>query len=143
MQLRRWLEVLDQPKLVDGADTPILDGVHALPNKMQTETARLNFVEATAAQLCGIDGGTVVAEQNFEAVGLLGRPRGHTATTEFDGLICPSVIAMAHDIGQSFVDRARDGAPVGRRKPEDLGEAFKRATHDKQQFRIAKQFEFQ
>lgn len=61
----------------------------------------------------------------------------------FDGLIGPAVIAMAHDVGQSFIDRARDGAPILRRKAEDLGEAFKRAADDTEELRIAVQFQLQ
>jgi hypothetical protein len=48
---------------------------------------------------------------------------------------------MAHDIGQSLVNRAGDGTAIRRREPEDLGEAFESATHDAKQFRIAMQFE--
>jgi hypothetical protein len=110
---------------------------------VQTETARLDFIEAAAAQLCGVDGRTLVAEQNFEAVAALGSARPDTGATHFDGLIRPSVIAMAHDIGESFIDRSRDGTAVGRRKTEDLGKAFESATHDAEQFRIAVQFELQ
>jgi hypothetical protein len=50
---------------------------------------------------------------------------------------------MAHDVGQSFVNSARDGAAVGRRKAEDLRKTFERSTHNEQQLGIAKQFEFQ
>jgi hypothetical protein len=49
-RLRRRPEILDQPKLIRVASAPILDNVHALANKVQTEAARLDFVEATAAQ---------------------------------------------------------------------------------------------
>jgi hypothetical protein len=49
-RLRRWLEILDQPKLIRVASAPILDNIHALANEMQTEAARFDFVEATAAQ---------------------------------------------------------------------------------------------
>jgi hypothetical protein len=50
---------------------------------------------------------------------------------------------MAHHIGQSFIDGARDGAAIRRSEAENLGKAFERAAHDAQQLRIAKQFEFQ
>jgi hypothetical protein len=50
---------------------------------------------------------------------------------------------VAHDIGQSFIDGARNGAAIRRRKPEDLGEAFKRTAHDAEQLRIAMQFQLQ
>jgi hypothetical protein len=141
--LRRWLEVLDQPKLIRATSALILDGIHTLANKVQTQPARLDFVEAAAAQLCGVDGRTPVAEQNFEAVAALGSARPDTGATHFDGLIGPSVIAMAHDIGESFIDRTCNGTAIRRRKAEDLGKAFERATHDAEQLGIAVQFELQ
>jgi hypothetical protein len=97
---------------------------------MQTEAAGLDFVEAAATQLRGVDGGTLVAKQYFEAVGELGTARGYAGAIHFDGLIGPSVIAMAHDVGQGFVDRAGDGAALRRREAKNLGEAFERATND-------------
>jgi hypothetical protein len=141
--LSRWLEILDQPKLIGTASALVLDGIHTLANKVQTQAARLDFVEAAAAQFCGVDGRTLVAEQNFEAVAALGSARPDTTAAHFDGLISPSVIAMTHDIGESFIDRSRDGTAVGRRKAEYLGKAFERATHDAEQFGIAVQFELQ
>jgi hypothetical protein len=110
---------------------------------MQAQAARLDFVEAAAAQFCWIDGRTLVAEQDFEAVAALGGARADTGATHFDGLIGPSVIAMAHDIGESFIDRACDGTAIRRRKAEDLSKAFERATNDAEQFRIAVQFKLQ
>jgi hypothetical protein len=97
---------------------------------MQTEAAGLDFVEAAAAQLRGVDGGTLIAKQNFEAVGELGTARADAGAIHCDRLIGPSIIAMAHDIGQGFVDRAGDGATIRRRKAENLSEAFERATDD-------------
>jgi hypothetical protein len=97
---------------------------------MQTEAAGLDFVEAAATQLRGVDGGTLVTKQNFEAVSELRTARGYTGAIHFDGLIGPSVITMTNDVGQGFVNRAGDGAAIGRRKAEDLGEAFERATND-------------
>src|SRR5258707_11132233 len=88
-----------QPKLIGAASALILHGIHTLANKVQTQAARLDLVEATAAQLCGVDGGPPVGEQNFEAVAALGSGRPDTGATDFDELIGPSVIAMAHDIG--------------------------------------------
>jgi hypothetical protein len=50
---------------------------------------------------------------------------------------------MAHDVGQSLVNRTGNRAALWRRKPEYLRKTFEGATHNEQQFRIAKQFEFQ
>ena len=125
-------EILDQPKLIGATNTLILDNIHTLPDEVQTETTGLNFVEPAAAQLCGVDRGTLVAEQDFQAVSHPGRARRHAPTVKFDGLIGLSVIAMAHDVGQSFVHRARDRAAVGRRKAEDLRKTFERATHNEE-----------
>jgi hypothetical protein len=36
---------------------------------------------------------------------------------------------MAHDIGQGFINGTRNGPTIRRRKTENLGEAFERATH--------------
>jgi hypothetical protein len=139
--MRRWLEVLDQPKLIGAACPLILHGIHALANKMQAQAAGLDFVEATATQLCGVDCGTLVAEQNLKAVGALGSAWAETPAIHFDGLVGPSVIAVAHDIGESFVHGAGDGPAIRRREPEDLSKAFERATHNAEQFGIAKQFQ--
>jgi hypothetical protein len=48
---------------------------------------------------------------------------------------------MAHDIGQSLVNRAGNGTAIRWREPEDFGEAFERPAHDAKQLRIAEQFE--
>jgi hypothetical protein len=50
---------------------------------------------------------------------------------------------MSHDIGESFVHGAGDGATIGRRKTEDFGETLQGATHNEEQFRVAKQLEFE
>jgi hypothetical protein len=110
---------------------------------MQTEAARLDLVEAAAAQLLGVDRRTLIAKQNFQAIGQMGRATAYTFATYSDGLIGPSVIAMAHDVGQGFIDGAGDGATLGWREAEDLREAFKRAPNDGKQLRVTVQFEFQ
>jgi hypothetical protein len=50
---------------------------------------------------------------------------------------------MSHDIRQSFIHRARDGAAIRRRKTENLREAFKSAAHNTEQLRIAVQLQLQ
>src|SRR6266481_1228310 len=107
--MRCWLEILNQPKLIDSAHTLILNRVHALPNKVETETTGLDFIEAAAAQLRGIDSGTLITKQNLKTVGELGSARRYALTIQLDGLVGASVITMPHDIGESFVDRTGYG----------------------------------
>src|SRR6266436_3215527 len=82
-RLRRWLEVLVQPKLIGAARPLILHGIHALANKMQAQAAGLDFVETAATQLCGVDRGTLVTEQNLKTIGALGRARADAAAIHF------------------------------------------------------------
>ena len=106
---------------------------------METEATGLDFVKAAAAQLRGIDSGTLITKQNLETFGGLGGARRYSLAIQLDGLVGPSVITMPHDIGESFVDRTGYRAAIGRRKTEDLGEAFKRSTYDIEQLRVAMQ----
>jgi hypothetical protein len=50
---------------------------------------------------------------------------------------------MTHDVGQGFIDSARDRAAIRWGEAENLGEAFERAAHHKEQLGIAKQLKFQ
>jgi hypothetical protein len=106
---------------------------------VETETTGLDFIETAAAQLRGIDSGTLITKQNLKTVGELGSARRYSLAIQLDGLVGPSVITMPHDIGESFVDSAGYGAAIGRRKTEDLGKAFERSTYDIEQLRVAMQ----
>jgi hypothetical protein len=106
---------------------------------VEAETTGLDFIETAAAQLRGIDSGTLITKQNLETVGRLGGARRYALAIQLDGLVGPSVITMPHDIGKSFVDGTGYRAPIGRRKTEDLGKAFERSTYDIEQLRVAMQ----
>jgi hypothetical protein len=106
---------------------------------VETETAGLDFIETAAAQLRGIDSGTLITKQNLKTVGELGSARRYSLAIQLDGLVGPSVITMPHDIGEGFVDRTGYRAAIGRRKTEDLGKAFERSTYDIEQLRVAMQ----
>lgn len=110
---------------------------------MQTETAGLDFVETAATQFRRVDGWTLITEQNFQAIGWIGSARVDAAAIYLDGLIGPSVIAVAHDIGQGFINRASDRAAVWRREPENLSKAFESATYDAEQLGVTMQLKFQ
>lgn len=141
--MRCWLEILDQPKLIGAAGTMVLDGIHALANEVQAEATGLDFVEATTAEFGGVDLRAIVTQQNLQTGALGGRAAGHPGAVDLNGLIELAVITVTHDVGQRFVDRAGDGATVRRRKAENLSEAFERAPHDAEQFRVALQFQLQ
>src|SRR5947199_4995055 len=139
MRLRCWLEIFDQPKLIAAVHSLVLNPIHALPNKVKTQTTRLDFVETAAAQFRGIDSGTLITEQNLKTVGGLGGARRYSFAIELDGLIGASVIAMPHDVGKSFVDRTGNRAAIGRRKAQDLGKAFEGSAYDIEQLRVTMQ----
>jgi hypothetical protein len=46
---------------------------------METEATGLDFVKAAAAQLRGIDSGTLITEQNLKTVGGLGSARRYSS----------------------------------------------------------------
>jgi len=106
---------------------------------VETETTGLDFIETAAAQLRGIDSGTLITKQNLKTVGEPGSARRYSLAIQLDGLVGPSVITMPHDVGESFVDRTGLQSGDQAEKTEDLGKAFECSTYDIEQLRVAMQ----
>ena len=111
---------------------------------METEAAGLDVVEAAALELFRIDGRAVVAQQNFEPFARTRRAGTRDAAEDdFNGLVQLAEIGMPHDVSQSFVDRAGDGASVLSGTMEKFGETLESASDGAEQPGVAAQFEFE
>jgi hypothetical protein len=131
---------LDQAETIGPIRAFVFDDIHALLNEMQTESARLYFFKSAHTKMCFFNGGSAIAEQEFEAFGKLRAVLAVDRPDEyFYRLIRPTFVRVANDIGQRFVDSAGDRPAVFRGESEGLRQALHGAAHGTEEAGIAGQ----
>jgi len=120
----------------------VLHDVHSLLNEMQPQTPGPNIIQRTCAQLFAVHSGALVYQHDLETRSRL--TAGSilcTAAQQFDWLFRPASIGVTNNIGQGFINGARQGSALCNRKTKLLGQAHHRAAHYAQNFGIAGQLQ--
>jgi hypothetical protein len=142
--LLRGVHVLDQAESVGPLRTPKFNNVHALFNKMESQSAWLYFFKFSHAELRPLDGRSSITHQDLEtfgrfAVGLsLDRAEEH-----FNWLVGPALVRMPDNICQRFIDCASYRAAIWRSKSEVFRQSFHGAAHRTQQTGVTGQLQLQ
>jgi hypothetical protein len=140
--LLRCANVLDQAETIGPIRALVFDDIHALLNKMQTESAGPDFLEFAHAQLRALDGRATIAQKNLETLGgFVIRMTVNGAEGHFNGAVGPAFVRMANDIGERLVNGASDGAAFRLGESERFGKTFHGSAHRAEQAGIAGQFE--
>jgi hypothetical protein len=118
----------------------VLHDVHSILNEMQPQASGPNIIERTTAQLFAVHSGALIYQHDLETRSL---PAAgsilHAAAQQFDWLPWPAAIGVANNIGQGFINGARQGSALCRRKAQLLGQTHHCAAHYAQDFGIAGQ----
>jgi len=139
-----FAQILDEPQPIRGTLARELDRVHRLVNEVQSEAAGPQFLERPAAQFVGIDCGATVAEKNLEPLfDRLAAPSRSPPKVEGDGPVWPVAVGMAQDVGERFIDGARDGPALRGGESERFGQRFHCSAHGRKQSGIAAQRDHQ
>jgi hypothetical protein len=140
--LLRRADVLDQAETIGSIRALEFDDVHALLNKMQTESAGPDFREFAHTQLRALDRRPTIAQKNLETFGgFVIRMAVNGAEGHLNGAVGPALIRMTNDVGERFVNGASDGTAFRLGEPERFGKTFHGSAHGAEQAGIAGQFE--
>ena len=115
--------------------------IHAFFYEMQTQAAGANILQVPAAELAAIDPDPAIFQHNFETASARSILRRVNAAEGYlDGLVCSSLIGVANNIRQRFVD-GQDYCPALRvGKSQHLREGPQSIPDDTKRVRIAGQF---
>jgi hypothetical protein len=123
-------QILDEAQPVRGTLARELHGIHGLTNEVQSQSAGAYFIERPALELARVNRWTAVTKQDFEPllnlsiVSALRSPKVHR-----DGLVKSIAVRMADDVGQGFIDRARNRPALRDGESQSFGQAFNRSAH--------------
>ena len=111
---------------------------------MQAQAAAPDIVQRAPAKLLGVYGCAAVFQDNLKARSEHAAPRGlDSAEPHLDRLFWLSLIGVANDVRQCFVDRQYDGTAVRLGKTQCLCEFPERVSDDAKRLRVAAQFHFE
>src|ERR1700731_702351 len=105
---------------------------------MKAEASGTDLLERAAFERCWFNGHAFIGQENFDStVGGVLTTKLQLAAAHLDGETRAAAVSVAHDVGESFINGANDGAGVGFAKVQDFGGTFNSGANEAQRFRIA------